>query len=56
MPSVKDDTVGTRAEDVAYKHMRLILESAFRSLHNQMHQQGYYHGHTPVTDHPEHHA
>jgi hypothetical protein len=50
------DTVGTRAEDVAYKRMRLVLESAFRSLHNRMHQQGYYHGHTPVTDHLEHHA
>jgi hypothetical protein len=50
------DTVGTRAEDVAYKRMRLVLESAHRSLHNRMHQLGYYHGHTPVTDHPEHHA
>jgi hypothetical protein len=50
------DTVGTRAEDVAYKRMRLVLESAHRSVHNRMHQLGYYHGHTPVTDHPEHHA
>jgi hypothetical protein len=50
------DTVGTRAEDVAYKRMRLVLESAFRSLHNRMHQLGYYHDHMPVTDHPEHHA
>jgi len=46
------DTVGTRAEDVAYKRMRLILESAHRSLHNRMHQFGMYHHHTP----PEHHA
>jgi hypothetical protein len=49
------DTVGTRADDVAYKRMRLVLESAHRSLHNRMHEQGYYHDHTPVTDHPEHH-
>jgi hypothetical protein len=48
------DTVGTRAEDVAYKRMRMVLESAHRVLHNRMHQLGYYHGHTPVTDHPEH--
>jgi hypothetical protein len=50
------DTVGTRADDVAYKRMRLVLESAHRSLHNRMHQLGFYHGHTPVTDHPEHHS
>jgi hypothetical protein len=48
------DTVGTRAADAAYKRMRLVLTSAHRSLHNRMHQLGYYHGHTPVTDHPEH--
>ncbi len=49
------DTVGTRAEDVAYKRMRLVLQSAHRNLHNRMHQLGHYHDHTPVTDHPEHH-
>jgi hypothetical protein len=49
------DTVGTRAEDEAYKRMHLILEAAHRSLHNRMHQLGYYHNHTPVTDHKEHH-
>jgi hypothetical protein len=49
------DTVGTRAEDTAYKRMRLVLQSSHRTLHNRMHQLGYYHGHTPVTDHPEHH-
>ncbi|MBN1873542.1 MAG: CehA/McbA family metallohydrolase [Anaerolineae bacterium] len=49
------DTVGTRAEDRAYKRMRLVLESAHRSLHNRMHRMGYYHDHTPVEDHPEHH-
>ena len=49
------DTIGTRAEDEAYKRMRLTLESAHRSLHNRMHQLGFYHDHTPVTDHKEHH-
>jgi hypothetical protein len=49
------DTLGTRAEDVAYKRMRLVLTSAHRTLHNRMHRLGTYHGHTPVTDHPEHH-
>jgi hypothetical protein len=48
------DTVGTRAEDVAYKRMRMVLTSAHRSLHNRMHQQGYYHDHTPATNHSEH--
>jgi hypothetical protein len=49
------DTVGTRAEDEAYKRMRMVLTSAHRGLHNRMHELGYDHGHTPVTDHPEHH-
>ena len=48
------DTLGTRAEETAYKRMRLVLTSAHRSLHNRMHQLGYLHGHTPVTDHVEH--
>ena len=50
------DTVGTRAEDAAYKRMRLLLTSAHRDLHNRLHQQGNYHRHTPVEDHPEHHS
>jgi hypothetical protein len=45
------DTVGTRAEDRAYKRMRLELESAHRTLHNRLHQRGYYHDHTPVKEH-----
>jgi hypothetical protein len=49
------DTVGTRANEVVYKRMRLVLTSAHRSLHNRMHQLGFYHDHTPVTDHLEHH-
>jgi len=49
------DTVGTRKDDRTYKRMRLVLESAHRSLHNRLHQQGHFHEHSPVTDHPEHH-
>jgi hypothetical protein len=48
------DTVGTRADDVAYKRMRLVLTSAHRTLHNRMHQLGHYHDHHPGTSHPEH--
>jgi hypothetical protein len=48
------DTVGTRAEDAAYKRMRLVLTSAHRALHNRMHERGFYHGHTPVMNHAEH--
>lgn len=47
------DTIGTRAEDRAYKRMRLVLESAYRTLHNRLHQQGYFHDHTALTEHPE---
>jgi hypothetical protein len=49
------DTVGTRATERVYKRMRLVLEASHRSLHNRLHQMGYYHDHTPPTDHPEHH-
>jgi hypothetical protein len=35
--------------------MRLVLESAHRSLHNRMHQMGHYHRHNAETDHAEHH-
>ena len=48
------DTIGTRAEEVAYKRMRMVLTSAHRTLHNRMHQLGHFHEHTPLTDHPEH--
>jgi len=49
------DTVGTRADDRAYKRMRLALEAAHRTLHNRMHQQGHYHEHaqTPSGEHAE---
>ena len=49
------DTVGTRAEDKAYRRMRLVLTSAHRALHNRMHRAGHYHKHSPADDHPEHH-
>ena len=49
------DTVGTRAETVAYKRMRMVLESQHRALHNRMHELGNYHDHNPITDHPRHH-
>jgi hypothetical protein len=42
------DTIGTRADDRAYKRMRLVLTSAHRTLHNRMHQAGAYHDHTVV--------
>jgi hypothetical protein len=49
------DTVGTRPQQVAHKRMSQVLLSAHRSLHNRMHRLGYYHEHTPLTDHDEHH-
>ncbi len=39
------DSVGTRASEAAYKRMRLVLTSAHRKLHNQMHRQGRGHRH-----------
>jgi hypothetical protein len=45
------DTIGTRADDRAYKRMRLVLESAQRGLHNRMHARGMFHAHNPVTEH-----
>jgi len=49
------DTIGTRAEDAAYKRMRLILTAAHRKVHNQMHQCGHYHEHSAPQDHKDHH-
>jgi len=39
------DTVATRSSDAAYKRMRLVLTSAHRKLHNQMHRRGRDHRH-----------
>jgi hypothetical protein len=49
------ETIGTRADEKAFKRMRLVLESAHRSLHNRMHEMGFDHIHTPTNDHSEHH-
>jgi hypothetical protein len=48
------DTIGTRADEKTYKRLRLMLESAHRSLHNRMHHLGHFHRHSPLTDHSEH--
>jgi hypothetical protein len=45
------DTVGTRADDRTYKRMRLALESAHRTLHNRLHQRGFYHEHMQPEEH-----
>ena len=50
------DTLGTPAETAARKRMRVALTSAYRTLHNRMHDMGHGHTHTPVTDHSEHHG
>jgi len=49
------DTIGTRSDKEAFKSMRLVLTSAHRRLHNRLHQLGYYHEHSPLDDHGEHH-
>ena len=50
------DTVGTRADERARKRMRLVLTSAHRKLHNEMHQRGNFHTHTDPHHHAEHRA
>ena len=44
------DTIGTRAEDAAYKRMALEVQSAHRSLHNRLHRQGLFHQHSPASE------
>ncbi|MER9664266.1 CehA/McbA family metallohydrolase [Mesorhizobium sp. M0159] len=48
------DTIGTRAETKRHKEMRLVLESAYRRLHNRMHNMGCDHTHSVGTRHSEH--
>ena len=48
------DTIGTRAESKRTAEMRLLLQSAYRRLHNRMHEMGFDHPHSHSTDHPEH--
>lgn len=50
------DTIGTKADDKIFKRMKMVLTSAHRSLHNRMHEMGYFHNHTSVNDHSEHHS
>ena len=50
------DTLGTRADAKRYKAMRLVLESAYRRLHNRMHEMGFDHPHSHATDHRAHHS
>jgi hypothetical protein len=45
------DTIGTRADDRAYKRMRLVLVSAYRNFHNRMHRMGIFHDHDPSSRH-----
>jgi len=45
------DTVGTRAEDEAYKRIRMKLTSVYKKLHDQLHARGHYHEHNAVTEH-----
>ncbi len=49
------DTIGTRADEKTYKRMRMVLTSAHRTVHNRMHEKGYFHQHIPAHDHKEHH-
>jgi hypothetical protein len=49
------DTVGTRAEEVAYKRMRLVLTSAYRTHHNRIHQRGYDHDGASLINHTQFH-
>lgn len=40
------DTVGTRADTRSYRRMRLIMESAHRRIHNELHRNGFFHEHS----------
>ena len=44
-------TLGTKAEDRQFKAALTALTSAHRSLHNKLHEMGYYHKHTAVDEH-----
>ncbi len=48
------DTVATRADAKTYRRMRMLLTSAHRKLHNEMHSQGKEHLHAAPHDHEEH--
>lgn len=40
------DTVGTRADTRNYRRMRLVMESAHRRIHNELHRNGFFHEHS----------
>ena len=44
-------TLGTKAEENTYKKLLMTITSAYRTLHNRMHQNGAYHKHTVLDDH-----
>lgn len=44
-------TLASRAEERKYKKIIMILNSAYRALHNRMHQRGMYHRHNGLNDH-----
>ncbi len=50
------EDLAPRADEAARKRMRLVLTSAYRALHNRLHQAGFDHAHTHATDHGEHHG
>jgi hypothetical protein len=49
------DTIAPRPEAKRYKQLRATLEAAHNRLHQQMHQNGVFHDHTPLHDHTLHH-
>lgn len=49
------DTLAPRPEATRFKKMRATLEAAHNRLHQQMHQNGVYHNHTPLHDHGHSH-
>lgn len=48
------DTIGTRADDLSYKRMRLLLEGVHQRLHQRLHEHGVYHEHAPGKGHAAH--
>lgn len=45
------DTIAPRPAAQRFKQMRATLEAAHNRLHQQMHQNGLFHRHTPIHDH-----
>ncbi len=49
------DTIASRPDADRFRKMQLTLESAYNRLHQRMHNEGVYHGHTPVHNHGHEH-